>query len=147
MAHNRIIEATWDPETHTSTVVKSSQYGTFTRSVVCDEQDFDIENRWDGCNIAESKCDRAIQETKVKDMYSRWKEAGHIYYVLCGQSDSKYTQDCDFAKDLYRMVINARNQYYSEKKKLELMNKSIGSNVHWLAEQRRKWRSATQDKE
>lgn len=123
MAHNRILKAEYNPETHTSVVSKSSQYGVFTHTVVCQEPDYDVENKFDGCRFAETRCDRDISLARLKDMRSRYYGAKHMYNVLCLQSGAVFADDHIVQEEMFSQVENARIAYLKAKDDYEGLNR------------------------
>lgn len=141
MAHYRMVKAIYNPEESSSTVALSSQYGVFEHTVYTHENDKDVENRFDGMNIAEAMCRRDIAKAKMQEMRTRLREAKHIYNVLCHQSDAPFT--CDPVADaLLRQVDVAERDFDNAKHHYEFINESIANNVHELPNIRRKIRNA-----
>lgn len=91
MAHNRIIESTYDDYFGVARVTKSSQYGEFCRGAFCNPE-YDEGNAWDGQKIAERRCDIDIQKAKAKDFQSRLKGMKHLQSVL----HDKFNDDKDY---------------------------------------------------
>lgn len=133
MAHRRLLKAEYNPETHESIATVSSQYGVFTHTVVCDESDYDIENRFDGIVIAENKCYRDIAAAKAQDYRIRLKEAKHIYNVLCAQSDSAFSED-SFIKENMEVVDALRKQVAIAQREYDAAKAQLLSFDLWIAD-------------
>lgn len=81
---NKILESSYDKDTGVSTVTIESKWGTFTRSVVAQDEDKDIANRWDGCRFAHYLCTADMLKAKGKAFVERANGMNHAANVLAG---------------------------------------------------------------
>ena len=136
MAHNRLYECNYDEALAFSYVSKTNQYGRFEGAAICDQEDMDIKNQWDGMRIAEFRCDTKIQKVKAKDMVSRAKGIQHVYNVL----SNVYGPSNEVVAALGRQVYVANRDAEIESKKNKKMRKEGRSYVESIVNARRKFR-------
>ena len=108
---NKILESSYDKDTGVSTVTIESKWGTFTRSVMVQDEDKDIANKWDGCRFAHYLCTVDMLKAKGKVFVERSKGMEHAANVM---TQYYLQQDNQIATEMYPYYVDAildlRNQ-------------------------------------
>ena len=99
---NKILESNYDKDTGVSTVTIESKWGTFTHSVVAQDEDKDIANRWDGCRFAHYLCTADMLKAKGKAFVERANGMNHAANVL---ADIRYNKNWRYPDAAYGDAI------------------------------------------
>ena len=122
MAHSRIIDCSWDEETKTAIVTRSSKWGMFTSYAVPDQEDKEKANKWIGWEIADYKNRLALAAERLKVMKGRAEGANHIVSAL-GEMSAANGMDAFNVACCEAKMIN--EQYRREQKKYQNMKKNF----------------------
>lgn len=145
---NKTLESNYDKDTGISTVVIQSKWGTFTHSVIVQDEDKDIANKWDGCRFAHYLCMADMLKAKGKAFVERGNGMEHAANVM---TQYYLQQDNQIATEMYPYYVDAildlRNQAQIAKRegkkylaKAKDMKKNYLSYVEDILTKRRKLR-------
>lgn len=120
----KILESYYAAENGLSVIIKQSKYGRFVGDAYCYEEDKDIQNQWDGCRLAEYKCDLQQLKVKLKEHQLRLKGMRIAYQNLAQNTDETNEvmlklnkqiniaqRDVDALKDKYNYLKNNYSAY------------------------------------
>ena len=131
----KILNAEYNPG-FDSWVRKETKYGTFSNSCYILEQDEDIENSFDGCRLAEKKCDIQAYQEKAKWMRERYNGARILYDNLL----QKWDQDNPVMIDIGRQVNYLKNEWDKSKEFVNRLKDYYPMYVNQLETERRNMR-------
>ena len=135
----KILESQYNPGWD-SWVLKATKYGTFSGHVFLDDEDSDIDNSFDGCRIAEYRCDLQAYKEKAKRLRERAIGVETAYKNI-RQSESG--DDLVMIK-LDRQVEYAWREYHKAKEYYERMRDYLPMFIESLGKQRRETRKKTE---
>ena len=101
---NKILESNYNKDTGVSTVTIESKWGTFTRSVVVQDEDKDIANKWDGCRFAHYLCTADMLKAKGKAFVERANGMNHAANVM---AQSFLQKDNQIATEMFPYYVDA----------------------------------------
>ena len=132
----KILESEFE-QGHSSWIIKETKYGTFFgQAFINTDKNLDIENSFDGCRIAEFRCD--LQAVKEKSKWMRQRAIGiqHAYNVL----KNNFEEDNPALQQLKRQEEIAWRDYYSTRCLYERMKEYEPFYIKNIVEERQKLR-------
>ena len=132
---DQLVKAEYDESTGTSTVTLNTKWGVFTRTVKCQEEDTDIQNRWTGILMAHYLCLADKAKAKSCAFHERAVGIDHAANVLCQVARDSKTWDIHADSILqlrgtasemaeisakYRMIADGMYEQYPETVKNDL---------------------------
>lgn len=79
---DQLVKAEYDEDTGISTVTLNTKWGTFTRTVKCQKEDADVQNRWTGILMAHYLCLADKAKAKSRAFHERAVGIEHAANVL-----------------------------------------------------------------
>lgn len=126
----KVVYSSWDPETHISEVhTYSDKYGVFKAFVTTDPEDYDIENQWDGCRIANYKCHIKYLKAHYKTLYEHYRAQKHMFDVFINAFDLSDELSQKYVQHLSHQVNIAYREY---KVALGQYNKWVGDYAEFI---------------
>ena len=119
-----------------SWVQKETKYGTFESTVSLLDIDKDIENSFDGCRMAEKKCDLQAYRERAKWMRERYNGARIMYDNL-----RQYWQEDNLVlQDMRRQLDYLKREWYEARETADRMKDYYPHYVETIAKERRSLR-------
>lgn len=120
----------------TSFVIKQSKYGTFTGEAYCYEEDEDIQNKWDGCRLAEYKCDLQQLKVKAKEYQARVRGMEIAYKNLAQSIDESNI----VMQKLSKQIAIAKRDADNLKTKYKYLKDNYSNYAEKILKERRSFR-------
>lgn len=139
MSRVRLVDASFDEKSGCATVVKTSPYGEFTDFAFVHDDDRDIANEFDGCTIAEMRCDTRIAQERAKSLRIRYETIDNIMSLIDFDDMPHYVLVSVYGT-LERELLNAKKQYQEAREKHHRLKKMSYNVAKHLPQERRKIR-------
>lgn len=137
-----IIYSNYDEELGLTEVIAENKYGRFSAQAVCFEEDFNVQNRWDGFRLCEYKIYLQTLKAKYRKLMDRADGMFQMFERFDFESnifnDEQLTKIFDY---MYKQVRTARNEAYKVKDQYEAMKKNYPMYCETILKERREMRN------